>query len=138
MAAADRRLDWPPPTCAGMAAADRGLPLANVTCRWRRSTAARRACLTPAAGIAAGWHVPTVPLPAMPRSLLPPCPPGAITHPLEMFPPLRRWPRSVPRDILYTFLWNTLVALFFAGLTVVFDARAPFGGVLRAIFVIAQ
>lgn len=32
-------------------------------------------------------------------------------HPLELFPVFRRWPRSVARDLLYTAVWNTLVAL---------------------------
>ena len=32
-------------------------------------------------------------------------------HPLELFPLFRLWPRSVVRDLLYTALWNTLVAL---------------------------
>jgi len=32
-------------------------------------------------------------------------------HPLELFPVFRRWPRSTGRDLLYTALWNTLIAL---------------------------
>src|SRR5687767_14847264 len=32
-------------------------------------------------------------------------------HPLELFPVFRRWPRSSARDLLYTALWNTLIAL---------------------------
>ncbi|RNF29921.1 hypothetical protein NM04_15395 [Massilia aurea] len=32
-------------------------------------------------------------------------------HPLELFPVFRRWPRSAMRDLLYTALWNTLIAL---------------------------
>ncbi|TXF96626.1 sensor histidine kinase [Massilia arenae] len=31
-------------------------------------------------------------------------------HPLELFPVFRRWPRSAMRDLLYTALWNTLIA----------------------------
>ena len=31
-------------------------------------------------------------------------------HPLELFPVFRRWPRSTVRDLLYTALWNTLIA----------------------------
>ena len=33
------------------------------------------------------------------------------SHPLELFPVFRRWPRSTGRDLLYTALWNTLIAL---------------------------
>ena len=32
-------------------------------------------------------------------------------HPLELVPVFRRWPRSTVRDLLYTALWNTLIAL---------------------------
>lgn len=33
------------------------------------------------------------------------------SHPLELFPVFRRWPRSTARDLLYTALWNSLIAL---------------------------
>lgn len=33
------------------------------------------------------------------------------SHPLELFPVFRRWPRSTGRDLLYTALWNSLIAL---------------------------
>ena len=32
-------------------------------------------------------------------------------HPLELFPVFRRIPRSIPRDIVYTLIWNTLFTL---------------------------
>ncbi|WP_306396986.1 sensor histidine kinase [Telluria beijingensis] len=41
------------------------------------------------------------------------------SHPLELFPVFRRWPRSTGRDLLYTALWNTLIAL---AITVVLQA----------------
>lgn len=34
------------------------------------------------------------------------------SHPLDIFPLFRRWPRSHYRDLLYTGIWNTLLALF--------------------------
>ena len=48
-------------------------------------------------------------------------------HPLELFPVFRRWPRSAARDLLYTALWNTLIALGIAvGLTTFGNWRASF------------
>lgn len=48
-------------------------------------------------------------------------------HPLELFPVFRRWPRSTVRDLLYTALWNSLIALGIAvGLTTFGNWRAPF------------
>ncbi len=34
------------------------------------------------------------------------------SHPLDLFPLFRRWPASSGRDLLYTGIWNTLLALF--------------------------
>jgi len=34
-----------------------------------------------------------------------------ITHPLEIIALFRRWPRSALRDLVYTALWSTLIAL---------------------------
>jgi len=46
-------------------------------------------------------------------------------HPLEMIPYFRRFPCSIRRDLLYTFIWNCLFALFFAVVTVVANGRLP-------------
>ena len=35
---------------------------------------------------------------------------GASTHPLDIIPLFRRWPSSPWRDLLYTGIWNTLLA----------------------------
>lgn len=35
----------------------------------------------------------------------------STTHPLELIPLFRRWPSSLPRDLLYTGIWNSLLAL---------------------------
>ena len=49
------------------------------------------------------------------------------SHPLELFPVFRRWPRSTARDLLYTALWNTLIALgISAALTTFGNWRASF------------
>ena len=34
-------------------------------------------------------------------------------HPLEIIPLFRRWPTSVARDIIYTFIWSCVFGLFF-------------------------
>jgi sensor histidine kinase YesM len=46
-------------------------------------------------------------------------------HPLEMFPYFRRFPCSLPRDLLYTFIWNGLFALFFAATATVVNGKLP-------------
>jgi hypothetical protein len=45
------------------------------------------------------------------------------SHPLDLIPLFRRWPRSPMRNLLYTGLWNTLIALFLAGASMLFDRR---------------
>ena len=48
-------------------------------------------------------------------------------HPLELFPVFRRWPRTILRDLLYTALWNMLIALGISvALTTFGNWRAPF------------
>jgi hypothetical protein len=37
------------------------------------------------------------------------------SHPLDLIPLFRRWPGSPLRNFVYTALWNTLIALFLAG-----------------------
>ncbi len=46
-------------------------------------------------------------------------------HPLELFPFFRRFPRSIARDLLYTFIWNGLFACFFAAIAIVANGRLP-------------
>lgn len=41
-------------------------------------------------------------------------------HPLELIPFFRRWPRSWPRDVLYTVIWSCLMALPFTGMSMLF------------------
>ncbi|MEO7498424.1 MAG: histidine kinase, partial [Casimicrobiaceae bacterium] len=60
------------------------------------------------------------------------------THPLEFIPFFRRFRRGILRDILYTAIWNTLFALFFALLSVVIDPQASFLRELSGTFVFAQ
>jgi signal transduction histidine kinase len=66
------------------------------------------------------------------------CPPGMITHPLEMFPVFRRWPRSIGRDLLYTLLWNTMIAALFMLIGLLFDSRTALVELGRQTFVFAQ
>ena len=47
-------------------------------------------------------------------------------HPLLVIPFFRRWPRSIARDMVYTFIWNTGFALMFSVLGMMFDSRAGF------------
>lgn len=45
------------------------------------------------------------------------------SHPLDLIPWFRQWPRSPFRNLVYTGLWNTLIALFLAGASMMFDSR---------------
>jgi len=67
-----------------------------------------------------------------------PRPPGLQSHPLELIPFFRRWPQSVVRDLVYTVIWNTLFALFFALLAIAIDPETPLSAALRNSFVFAQ
>jgi sensor histidine kinase YesM len=73
-------------------------------------------------------------------------------HPLEMFPFFRRWPCGPIRDVLYTFIWNCLIAFMFMAVGLLFKSRWPtwddlistlivansIGYVLHAIFLITN
>ena len=61
-----------------------------------------------------------------------------FTHPLELVPWARRWPRSVARDLLYTLVWNALLAVIFTGFAVLFDRNTPALESLRINMVFAQ
>ena len=54
-----------------------------------------------------------------------------IAHPLEVIPVFRRWPSSVPRNVLYTIIFSCLVALV---LTAIDKARGANDQMLRADF----
>ena len=45
------------------------------------------------------------------------------SHPLDLIPWFRKWPRSPYRNLLYTGVWNTMIALFLAGASMMFDSR---------------
>ena len=66
------------------------------------------------------------------------CESSASGHPLELIPVFRRWPRSFLRDVIYTGIWNTLFAIAFTGLALVFDVRVPMMQLFRMNFVFAQ
>lgn len=47
-------------------------------------------------------------------------PPDKSSHPLDLIPLFRRWPCSPARDVLYTGIWNTLLALILFTLGLIF------------------
>jgi signal transduction histidine kinase len=59
-------------------------------------------------------------------------------HPLEMFSLFRRIPRSFARDLVYTLIWNTLIAAVFTLFALVFDPRDSFAAMAWTTFVIAN
>src|SRR5438046_676155 len=66
------------------------------------------------------------------------CESPAISHPLEIIPIFRRWRRGLLRDILYTLVWDTLIAVVLTGFGVLFDSRTPIVQMLWVTFVFAQ
>lgn len=59
-------------------------------------------------------------------------------HPLEVIPVFRRVPRSAARDVVYTFIWNTLFAAFFTLIGLVIDPGTPVRTFALTAFVFAQ
>jgi signal transduction histidine kinase len=64
--------------------------------------------------------------------------PSCTTHVLEIFPVARRWRPGVLRNIVYTSIWNTLIALVFTGMSLLFGERGSVLAMLWITFVIAQ
>jgi len=59
-------------------------------------------------------------------------------HPLEVFPWFRRWPKSVGRDLVYTFIFNLLFAAVFTLFGLIFAGRANLARLVEVNFVVAQ
>ncbi|HVO90565.1 MAG TPA: histidine kinase [Casimicrobiaceae bacterium] len=68
----------------------------------------------------------------------PACPPGALSHPLEIIPVFRRWRRGWLRDFVYTLIWDSLIAVAFTIIATLFDARTPLWDLFRVNFLFAQ
>jgi signal transduction histidine kinase len=51
-------------------------------------------------------------------------------HPLDSFPPFRRWRPSPLRNVVYTFVWNGLIGVALTGAVYLFGSRPPFGAQL--------
>jgi len=69
---------------------------------------------------------------------LDPAPPRRSFHPLEMIPFFSRWAPGPFRDFLYSFIFNTLIALVFLALAVMFSDRIDIGRQFFVTFVFAQ
>ncbi|PWF48544.1 sensor histidine kinase [Massilia glaciei] len=66
-------------------------------------------------------------------------PQAPSSHPLDLIPLFRRWPASPARDLLYTGLWNCLIALFLAAANAFFARRgAPFSAYLLPMLLISN
>ncbi|MDL2357153.1 MAG: histidine kinase [Pseudomonadota bacterium] len=60
-------------------------------------------------------------------------------HPLELIPLFRRWPRSALRNLLYTGVWSSLIALFLAGVYLMFaEGRRGFLEYFAPVWLIAN
>jgi len=69
---------------------------------------------------------------------LDPPPPRRSFHPLEMIPFFSRWAPSPLRDFIYSFIFNTLIALVFLALAVMFSDSIDIGRQFFVTFVFAQ
>jgi two-component sensor histidine kinase len=59
-------------------------------------------------------------------------------HPLELIPFFRRWPCGFWRDLVYTFIWNTGLALLFSMFALLWMSKVGIARVLWINFVYAQ
>jgi sensor histidine kinase YesM len=59
-------------------------------------------------------------------------------HPLEMIPVFRRWKRGFFRDVVYTAIWNTALALIFTAFMLAFNLRIPLARMLMVNLVFAH
>lgn len=59
-------------------------------------------------------------------------------HPLELIPWFRRHPPGLLRDLVYTFVWNTLIAVAFTTLALLWTGRVPLARLFWWNFVFAQ
>ena len=65
--------------------------------------------------------------------------PSRRGHPLDLFPFFRRWPRTPARDLLYTALWSTLIALVLSvGLHVFGNWRSSYIALFGQTLLVAQ
>ncbi|MFO1313838.1 MAG: histidine kinase [Burkholderiales bacterium] len=75
----------------------------------------------------------------MPSSATPALPPVRRGHhPLELFPFFARYAPGPVRDVIYTFIFNTLIGLVFTALALLFSDRIDLGRQLVVTFVFAQ
>ena len=64
--------------------------------------------------------------------------PLPIAHPLEIIPVFRRWPSSVPRNVLYTVIFSSAVALALTAIQKVVGDDDALRGYLSAMLVISN
>lgn len=53
-----------------------------------------------------------------------------MAHPLELIPLFRRWPPSTGRNLLYTIIWSSVMAVAFTSLELLFSDGATFAQVI--------
>lgn len=59
-------------------------------------------------------------------------------HPLELIPYFRRFRPSIPRNLLYTFIWNLAFAVVFTVFGLVFEPRVPMARIFLVNLLIAN
>ena len=68
----------------------------------------------------------------------PPFAPTGRFHPLELIPFFRRFPCSRARNLVYTFIWNSLFGAAFLMLSVMFSGRMPNAHVVLVFFALSN
>jgi len=69
---------------------------------------------------------------------IPPATDARHWHPMEVFPLFRRWRQGVVRDLVYTFIFSTLVACLFSALALIFTNRVGLVRILAVNFIMSQ
>jgi regulator of RNase E activity RraA len=59
-------------------------------------------------------------------------------HPLDTFAPFRRWRPSPLRNLVYTFVWNSIIGVALAGAALLFGSRAPLGALLAEMLLVSN
>jgi hypothetical protein len=80
---------------------------------------------------------PTVPAPT-PVEFAPVAEQAMSRHPMEVFPVFRRWKCGFWRDIVYTGLWNTMLAVIFTLFWIMYEPQITLTRMLTLNLIFAQ
>lgn len=67
-----------------------------------------------------------------------PTPATTPMHPLDTFAPFRRWRPSPLRNLVYTFVWNSIIGVALGGAGLLFGSRAQPGALLAEMLLVSN